>query len=305
MLTPHYVVTLLDQHSSPNDPRAERRILDARDALDPFAPWDTLRRIVDRYEVTVIVLNDRFETRPRLLYWAPTPEWFAAARARLDAHPAAFERLRDTGDFVVYRLHRAALDDSLPPPPDRSYVRPWREGSTIAWRMGEGLPHLENLTLSPRVLDPGDSLHGVAQWRAPERLPAGSYTVVMRFDRALPWGLDPPALVSKPVRKVIEKWRGEMYRLRADHAPVGGVYGVDAWLPTEVVLDSFALVIPPNAAPGEYDVRISMVRQPEFHNHEIRDYLNDDDMYSGLKRGSIRVRGDGGERSGEGSGVGH
>jgi hypothetical protein len=84
MLTRHYVVTLMDQHSSPNDSLALTRILDARDALDPWGSWARMREVVTRYGVDAIVLNDRI-TEPLMFdYWSPNHEWFVAARARLD-----------------------------------------------------------------------------------------------------------------------------------------------------------------------------------------------------------------------------
>jgi len=115
MFTRHFVVTLLDQHSSPNDARAVERILDARDALDPWGPWERARDVVARYRVTLVVLNGRFVEIPPFDYWAPSPGWFQAERARLDGEPGAFERLADEGDFVVYRVHAAAL--AIPPTP--------------------------------------------------------------------------------------------------------------------------------------------------------------------------------------------
>jgi hypothetical protein len=49
MLTRHWVTALVDQHSSPNDPHALDRILDARDALDPYASWARTAEVVRRW----------------------------------------------------------------------------------------------------------------------------------------------------------------------------------------------------------------------------------------------------------------
>jgi hypothetical protein len=86
MLSGLYVVSLVDQHSSPNDPDALRRLLDARDALDPYATWERTRSVIRRYGVDAIALNGRFASAPRFNYWAPSRDWYRAARARLD-HP--------------------------------------------------------------------------------------------------------------------------------------------------------------------------------------------------------------------------
>src|SRR4030095_8764896 len=128
MTTSHYVVTLLDQHSSPNDSSALRRLLDSRDALDPYATWERTRAIVRRYGVDAIALNDRFPAPPNPSFWGPEHGWYVAARARLDRMPGVFTRVWDTGDFVVYRVRREALDTLATPVPPRPVVPPFAPG---------------------------------------------------------------------------------------------------------------------------------------------------------------------------------
>jgi hypothetical protein len=117
----------------------------------------------------------------------------------------------------------------------------------------------------------------------------GSYQVAVRFDRGLPAGLDPPDLIAKPVRKLVERTRGERYRFRVDHLPVGGQYGVDLWRTDEVVRDSFEVVVPHDAAPGRYDVRVLMLRQPHYPNYRLSDYFVEEDYYAGVKLGGFEV----------------
>ena len=288
MMTREHVVTLLDQHSSPSDPAALRRILDARDALDPFGDWAALRDVARRYGVDAVVLNRRFVEPPPADYWTPRPEWFAEERARLDGAGPALERLLDHGDFVVYRVHRDALDSLRAPPPRRPCVQPGAGG--IARRVAPGTPGFLSLALSPAVAARGDTVRGVVIWRALEPLPAGSYQVAVRFDRPLPGGLEPPAFCAKPVRKLIERWHRERYRFRADHLPVGGSYGVDLWRTDEAVRDSFSLTVPRDVAPGDYQVRVRMIRQPHYPNFRLGDYFYDDDYYAGVPAGELRVR---------------
>ena len=291
MMTRHYVATLVDQHSSPSDPHALRRILDARDALDPYAGWERTREVVRAYGVDAIALNDRFATPPSQHYWATEPEWFGPARARLDAAPDAFERVFDTGDFVVYRIRRSALDTLSGPPMPRPFVRPFVSGrAPIARRMGDGLPVLHMARVGPAVAAPGETLLGIADWRALEPLRAGSYSVSVRFDREdLPGGFRPPATIAKPARKLLEAVRGERYRFRGDHQPARGAYGVDLWRPDEIVRDSFEVVIPGDIAEGIYTVQVRMISQPIYPNYRLSDYARDDDYYAGLPVGSLLV----------------
>jgi hypothetical protein len=291
MLTGLHVVTLVDQHASPNDTLALDRILDARDALDPHATWDRTRAVVRRFGVTAIALNDRFTSVPRLDYWAPNPRWFRAARARLDAHPEAFEPVHDTGDFVAYRVRPAALDTLSAPPSPRPYVESWRPGRHPVGRaLGPRLPVLLGARFAPRVAAPGDTVRGVILWRAPERLPAGSYTAAVRFDRALPGGAEPPAWARKPVRKLLERARGERYRFRADHLPTDGAYGVDLWRADEVVHDSVTVMVPRDVADGDYRIEVGLRREPHLGNLHLRDYFSDRDRFSGPAVGRLAVR---------------
>lgn len=289
MVTGLFVTAFSDQHSSPNDPRALERILDARDALDPYATWDRVREVVDRYRVDAVALNDRFATPPALDYWAPRPAWFAAARARFDREPRAFEPRFDRPGFVLYRVRRAALDSLRSPPAPRPFVTrpdPLPAGREIA----PDLPMLCAFSLGAGAAAPGDTVRGRVDWRVPRPLRPGAYTVAVRFDRPLPDGARPPAMLAKPVRKLIERSRGERYRFREDHLPVDGAYGVDQWRPDQVVRDSFALTVPADVADGEYVVRVRILRQPHYHNIHVRDYFVDDDLYSGLAVGRLTIR---------------
>ena len=292
MMTGRYVTTILDQHSSPNDSLALTRILDARDALDPYGSWSRTREVVRRYGAQVLVLNDRFLEPPRLSYWTPQHGWFVAARARFDAHPEAFPPLYDTGSFVVYGIHRAALDTLSAPVPPRPFVEAWEPpgaAERAALRTGDRLPVVVGFTLARREAAPGDSVTGVARWHAAVPAPAGAYRIAVRFDRDLPGGFIPPAFIGKPVRKLIEHFRHERYRFRSDHLPANGEYGVDLWGAAEVVRDSFALAVPPDMADGAYRVQIRMLRQPNYVNFRLSDWFFDDDYYSGEPVGVLVV----------------
>lgn len=290
LLTRQYVVTLVDQHSSPNDAQALQRIVDARDALDPYARWARTREVVRRYGVDLVVLNGRFEEIPHLDYWAPGGEWFKAARARLDAEPRAFVPVLDHGDFVAYRVERAALDTLSSAPRPRLFVLPYSPGRFPPARsMGAGLPALLDLSLGRRAAAPGDTVEGVARWRALEALPPGSYHVPVRFDRIAPGSRPPVPFLAKPWRKVHEQARGERYRFRMDHLPVGGDYGVDLWRPDQVVCDTFSFIVPRDVASGDYQVRLRMIRQPHYPIYRLHDYLHDDDYYSGLPAGRLLI----------------
>jgi hypothetical protein len=287
--TRHWVTALADQHSSPNDSLALARILDARDALDPYAPWSRTAAVVARWGATAIALNGRFPEPVALDYWSPSPDWYVAARARLERAPAAFARVYESQRFTVYRIDRDALarltDGSTP----RPFLRPRGPGDQ-GLDLGPGLPQLVSFRLDETRAARGDTLAGHIEWRAPHPLPAGSYSVAVRFDRRLPADVPPaPGAVSKVWRKLVERVRHERYRFRADHLPTNGEYGVDRWTPDAVVRDPFRVVVPGDAAPGTYAVRVCIVRQPHYPNLALRDLLSDDDLLNGPVVGQLRL----------------
>jgi hypothetical protein len=292
MMTRHWVTLLLDQHSSPNDSLALTRILDARDALDPHADWATTRRVLRRWGATAIVLNGRIEPDgPGLDYWSATPDWYQAARARLETQPGAFERVWEQDHISIYRVRDAALDAL--PAGDGS-----RPGVRLATAADSGRvvaadrPRLLSFRLERAEAAHGDTVAGLAEWRVERSLPAGSYRVAVRFDRALPADAPPgPKGFSKPWRKLLERLRGERYRFRDDHLPLGGAHGVDRWRPDQVQQDAFRIVVPGDVAPGDYTVKVTMVHDAHYPNLRLRDFLDDDDVLDGVEVARLRVVG--------------
>ncbi len=293
MMTGRHVATLVDQHSSPNDSLGLVRLLDARDALDPYGTWERTREVVRRYGVGAIVLNDRFDEPLPLDYWAPRHPWFLAARARLDAHPEVFPRLHDTGDLVVYGLRKAALDTLSGPATARPFVEAWAPGpgagAPVPRDPLDRAPELVGFSLSTRVAAPGDELTGVARWHAARPAGAGIWRVAVRLDRDLPADIAPPAFIGKPVRKLFERLRHERYGFRAEHLPARGDYGLDLWRADEVVQDSFALYVPPDAAEGVYQVELRMLRRAHYPNLRLSEWFFDREHQPGESGGTLVV----------------
>ena len=290
MMTRHHVVTLVDQHSSPGDSLGLTRIVDARDALDPGSDWSRTREVVERWGVTVIALNYRFGRVPRLDYWAPSPEWFRAARARLDRAPQAFERVYDSGDFVVYLVRAAGLRLLTGGGSPRTFVLPFdavRDSAPV--RRDAGIPDLVRARLLSRETRAGDSVAVVLDWHSPQPLPAGSYEAVLHFDGPRPPGFAPPGWCAWPARKVLERLRHERYAFDIHRPPVSGAYGVDLWRPAEVVRDSFWFSIPSDAAPGEYRMDVRMLRSPHYPNYRLADFVSDRENLNAAPVGALRI----------------
>jgi hypothetical protein len=145
------------------------------------------------------------------------------------------------------------------------------------------------LTLAARVAGPGEAVAGVARWHAARPAGAGAWRVTVQCARDLPRDLVPPVFLERPVRKLLEGLRHERYRFREDHLPAGGEYGVDLWRADEVVQDSFALRVPPDAADGTYRVVVRLQRQPHYPNDRLGDWFLDRDPRD-VAAGTLEVR---------------
>jgi hypothetical protein len=250
--------------------------------------------VVRRWGATAVVLNGRFEEPPPLDYWAPSAEWYAAARARLARAPQVFECVYEQDSFAVFRVHADSLGALRDGPVHRPFVRAFA-GSDRPRAIAPGMPELVSFRASGTQAARGDTLRGLLEWRVGSALPAGAYRVGLRFDRALPADVPRvPGAVTKPWRKLVEKLRGERYRFRQDHIPVAGAYGVDRWTPNEVVRDTFSVVVPFDVATGDYTVKVAMTRQPHYPNMRLLDLTSDDDFLDGLEVGRLQVRPGGG-----------
>src|SRR5262249_10264427 len=186
--TRHWVTALADQHSSPNDSLALDRILDARDALDPYAPWSRTAEVVARWGATAIALNGRFPEPPALDYWAPGRDWYDAARARLERAPQAFERVYDHDRFSVYVIQREVLAGLQCGGTPRAFVRAHAPGERERV-LGPGLPALVSFRIDHAQAARGDTVNGVIEWHTGAPLAPGGYHAALRFDRELPAGV--------------------------------------------------------------------------------------------------------------------
>ena len=270
------------------------RILDARDALDPYGRLGADARVVAAMASTVIVLNDRFSRIP--------PTRLLGARARVvrgrarAVRPRARARSRASTTAATSwstGCDRAALDTlQRRRPAARPFVHAVRPGARSGRRAGwaTGCPAAPVRALAPRDVAPGDTLqrHG--------RL-AGAGAAAGRL---LPGvgALRPAAAGRIPAAR-----RGREAGAQADRARCAasatasakttcrsaGAYGVDLWRPDQVVRDSFdGRRCRADVAEGTYQVEVRMHRQPHYPNYRLSDYFFDDDYYSGRGRGHDR-----------------
>jgi len=293
--TGHQVTAYLDQHSSPNDPRGLTRILDARDVLSPSVDHRTTLTLLREYGADAVVLNQRFTQPIAFDYWSVEPELYAATRAKFAAHPEWFRPMYDVRGATVYELTDAARRGPLPPPEEmpRPVLGAEEAARTIATvvPIEDGIFLQYGTTSARPTYAPGDTIGFVTRWAlAPGRTARpGSWTVYVRLDGKEPRGPLYSDRWQKPYRKALERLTGHRWRARETHRPLNGVFGPDRWRAGEIVADSSTFAVPRELMPGDYEVRVCMVRTPHYANTRLRDYLSDDDQFNGPLVGHVRI----------------
>ncbi len=295
--TGHQVSAFLDQHSSPNDPRALERILAARDILSPFVDPRRTLELLRAWQVDAVVVNQRFIVPISFDYWAVSPALYGPTREKFESHPAWYRPVFSAPGATIYELTAAARTGPLPaasevPRPSSTSPEFWRDRVEPApGASGEGRILLGDATTDRRTYVPGDTVHVTTRWSITGTQPMrpGSYTIFTRLEGH---GYEGPlysAAWQKPYRKLVERLRGRKWRLRESHRVLNGVWSPDQWRPFEVVTDSTAIVLPADIASGTYAVTVRMVRLPHYPNTRLSDYLSDDDMYAGPAVASIEI----------------
>jgi hypothetical protein len=301
--TGRHVVTLLDQHSSPNDPRALERILAARDILSPFVDARRTLELLRAWQADAVVVNQRFEKPIDFDYWSVSPALYGPTREKFDAHPRWYRPVYSAPGAIVYAVTDEAKSGPLPPPTvahgplgvagqEVGIVKaaPRPASSTFDGRI-PGLRH-HRTTTDRADYAPGDTVFIATWWSHDDSvaLRPGSYAVFVRLDGQEPRGAFYSDLWEKPYRKLVERVTGKRWRVRTSHRPLNGIYGPDQWPPFTTVVDRSRLELPLNIAPGEYELRVRMVRMPHYPNTRLADYLSDDDLFSGPIVGRVSVR---------------
>jgi hypothetical protein len=288
--TPYYVVCTLDQHAPPNDLHIEQRMAAARDIVSPFTTAREKELLIQRHNVSHVVVNETIPENLILNYWTLEPGAAQDSEETFRSLRYEFETIPLSDGLTAFRWKHDERLSTLPRPVPRPVVAML---PTHAQRMGvrSGEAVLEGVVIhGARILPAGGELVLDLYWSRDRDLPPGTYVVTIRFDRkdlALPFDGRP---FPKVTRKLVERWKGVRYRFRADHMIHGGLFAPDAWKLGDIVEDDVRIAVPSDIAPGRYRVQARMLRVANQPNHEWRDYFYDDDTYTGVEIGEVTIR---------------
>lgn len=304
----HFAIAPFGQHSSPADARTVERIQDARAILNPLVSAGETVRLLRKYDASFVLLYQGFRQR-QFFYYAPVdPAIFPAQREKFQRSPELFAPVYDRDDVQVYRFIDPGpgwVDaDSLVHP----FVVLTREEAgaaarhELAARLGAAAwtgPVVGGLELIGIALDegsaarPGEPLTIQSYWRRtadPYVLPVAAF---VRLETRYPSERFHHPVWGRAYRTWTERRRGEAYRFGRDLEPLAGDYPAFLWEPGAVYRAPLTLPVQPNAAPGEYVVRILVHEIPFEPSLRLRDLFTLRDSNEGLEMGKAIVKGTG------------
>ena len=264
------------------------------DVLNAYIDMETTRSILKKHNVGYIVLNETFDAPIDGADWSVKPQMYDRTRQKLDAHPDMFQLIYQEAKLRIYKYdqNRDITDPQIVEPidfPFSSDEEPPLHGAVNATFYDQFV--LIGAVADKDTVARGDVLGVKCYWKTlRESTSSEYYKVFVRADTKYNKNALYSEYWSKIYRKVLERINGERYRFRSDHNPVNGLYPPNSWRLGEVVLDEFSVTIPADVSVGTYDIKITLLEVPLGPNYYLSDYLRDDDIYNGVKVGSIVVK---------------
>lgn len=288
--TDQYVIVPFDQHATPNDSTAIRRIVDLRQIMSPWTSWMEISGILASYRVDCVAVNGRIPPSIETAYWKPSRATAVSLVAKLS---------RADGFREIYTSESAALfalDAARPRLAEWVKASPPFAGDAIAPDSAAAMTNsrvpgvrIAGVELGAPTAARGDTVEAVVTWVAERPIAFSSYVAYLRFDAPLPRGPLYREAWGKPYRKAVEKLRGKRYRFRFDFQPFGGLFPPDEWPLLREIRDEVRFPIPRDVAPGTYTVHLRMAERPQYPNYRLSDILTDDDYQQGPAVGRLEI----------------
>ena len=284
------VVAVLHQHGNPNDPLALDRLRAVRDILSPLTTQEEALAAIHRYGVNYIVYRAAGppSSGEFLVDW--DPRWLDAARRKFDFLPKSFENVFENAGYIVYRK-------TVREPPAYTWYpeNPYLFGTGggdggCGARIFDGAVSIANLAIQPARVLPGDRITLRLVYEKTNAVDYGLPLILhIRFDHEQLMNRERRYPGEKYIRRLEERLAGTSRRFRVDHPVFGGAYAPDLWPIGSQVAEELAVDLPRHLRTGTYWVRLKLSERTLVPNHGFRDFLYDEDGYSGPVCGSLVV----------------
>ncbi len=287
--TDNKVVSVLHQHATPNDPGVLDRLAASNDVLSPFSTQEETLDWLHRFNVDFIVINRSFIGYRDNFMAAWNPGFVSLLTMKFSAD-ANFKRAEDNPGAVIFKV----LDYEK---------RNTRWIPTIPYIQGAVQPpnlcggsvdcrgvRLEGFSISPSKVLPGEEMTVDVSY-------SRGYNAESRFPLILMIRLNNSDYIdsyrSYPGNKLTRRWnerRNDSFsRFRIDRKLFRGLFPVRLWPLGAPAGESFTFKLPSCMMPGEYDVEIKLIEEALIPNYQLKDFLYNDDSYSGTVCGRISI----------------
>jgi hypothetical protein len=258
-----HLVALPDQHSSPNDPAAARRIADAQRLLRPGMSDGETDATLDKYHVDYLLINELFPSDFRSFNAYYHPESSRARRAEIEARPDRFERVGAPEGLHLFRVVGGAAPAFQDPPRIGIPV----EGPRFDVDAGNGLLLLGG-RFGEKRLKRGGGAWLVTSWQAAGN-DAGALPIRISIRGRLGGTLEAETLGLRR-DPALRPWA--VYPLGAPDFPYL------LWRKGDVVNDRHFVCAPLGCEPGTYEMQIAVDEMSFFPVRKL----------AGLARGATR-----------------
>ncbi len=286
--TRHDAVAPLHQHSSPFDPTVPERIRDVQEVLNGRIGLKRTLRILRRYDVDLILLNQSWSRYQSDYYVFISPLAYPEQKVKFGGAPDLFRPVYDRNGVLIYSVHdtdstiRFAAD-----PPNRASI-PDPGGVAL---LSAGPVELLEIRPDPTPHRQGDPIRFDLIWRrttVPYTLPVICEIKLQHED--LPRGYNTP-IVGLFTRWWDEHRDGTRLRFGRPFRPLATFYPDFLWLPGETYKDEYWEHIPPNARPGGYVVWVRLGIEPYAPVDELREVTSNWLGKDWIRFGGVRING--------------
>jgi hypothetical protein len=293
--TRHWIVSALNQHTSPTDALAAERARDLERMLSPVVAWSERLPLFEKHEVSYVLLNGTFSRPIHHFYCSIYPAVLPEIRrsfleARGPSGAARFEIVSEERGFLLLRVR-----DLAPAPEDSAARNPFLVEAVApdARPVGAGMEGAVRLVAArmdeTRAVTGGDFTMTCYFERTGGPASLFPYEVFVRCETDYAAGLLGRLGWDKIDRRIAQMKSGRIYRFRSQHAPCEGLHPPQDWRVGGLVADRFQVDVPGGASAGTYRVKVVVRTPPFLENYALSDYVSDRDYYDGVEVGRISV----------------
>ncbi len=285
------VVAVLHQHGNPNDPFALDRLKAVRDVLSPYVTQEEALPAMDRYGVQYVVLSGSVPQPEKefLIEWDPNN--YDTVKTKFDLLPDVFEKVLESENYVIYRRLDGAPKNFAWTPENLFQIQGKKYESSCGVMGWNGAVEVRSVEVEPKIALAGEEVRlKIVYEKMRDVVFALPVKLYVRFDNEALFSKARVYPGEKYVRRLKERWSRQYSRFRVDHRPFGGLYEPDIWPIGSQVAEVIRVDLPGSLKTGNYSIRMKLVQDSLIPNHSYRDFLYNNDSYSGLVCASIEIK---------------